>query len=60
MSPELDGELPRLGFYGDPTQFGKLIDACFAAEPTITGRSDAAEGHLRFVVYCRAIDVTDP
>src|SRR6267378_4208128 len=54
-----DWEVTGLGFNRDPTHLRKLVYACFASEPTVSGRSYAAERHLRFVVYCRAIDVAD-
>lgn len=51
--------MARLRFHGDPAQFGEAVDASLATEFAIARRLGAAEGHLRFVMHGRAVDVAD-
>src|SRR6185437_6405548 len=45
------------GLDRDPAQFRKGIDSGLTAETPVTRRLDPAEGHLRFVMDGRAVDV---
>src|SRR6266700_1426013 len=54
-----NGEVTRLGLNRDPSQFGKLVYASFAAKSTIAGRAHSTEGHLRLVVDGGTVDMAD-
>ena len=55
--PPLERIVRRSGADGEPTQLSELLNAGPAAEPAVAAGLGAAEGHLRFIVHGRAIDV---
>src|SRR3954447_18569021 len=59
LAARSEGIVLRLGLDGDPAQIGELGDAGLAAEAAVARSLHAAERHLRFVMYGRAVDVAD-
>src|SRR5271154_4082923 len=54
----LNRVLDRKRIDRDPAQLSKFVDASPSAEPSVSAILGAAEGHLRFIMNSRAVDVT--
>ncbi len=54
-----DREASGFGLDRYPAKLGKFRNACLAAKASVARSPDAAEGHLRFVMHRRTVDMAD-